>query len=170
MTTFNISANISASTSVVASGPNRLRAGVVEDVTSIKPIFAIDGVQITEHNRRYSLGTAINSIINTRWNGRKGVYYRNQNTKKTFTFDWSYIPGRAENTVDLNAGRDYIFNVASNQFEHSLTIRNLDSNGLTLFTVTSYNVLVVNYTETLVRRDLNNDEYYWDCSLTLEEV
>jgi len=29
---------------------------------------------------------------------------------------------------------------------------------------------VKDYNESLIRRDLSNDVYFWDCSITLEEV
>jgi hypothetical protein len=170
MTTFTISASIAARSFVSISGPSLLKSAYLEDVSSIKPIFTIDNVPITEHNRKFDSDFAFSPIINSRWNNATGVYFRTQNAKQSFSFQWSFVPGNSYNTVDLNAGRDYIKSIAANPFEHTLTIRNLDSNGLSLFTVNTYSVLVVEYNETLIRRDLDIDEYYWDCSLKLEEV
>ena len=170
MSTFTISASVATRSSVSISGPTRLKSAYLEDVSSIKPIFVIDNVPITEHNRKFDSDFSFNPIINSKWNNRAGVYFRTQNAKKSFSFQWSFVPGRSSSTVDLNAGRDYIKSIAENSFEHTLSIRNLDSNGLSLFTSNTYSVLVVEYSETLIRRDLDIDEYYWDCSLKLEEV
>lgn len=170
MTTFAISASAVTRSFVSISGPSLLKTAYLEDVSSIKPIFTIDNVPITEHNRKFNSDFSFNPIMNSKWNNKTGVYFRTQNAKRSFAFQWSFVPGQSYNTVDLNAGRDYIKSIAANPFEHTLTIRNLDSNGLSLFTSNTYSVLVVEYSETLIRRDLNIDEYYWDCSLTLEEV
>jgi hypothetical protein len=47
---------------------------------------------------------------------------------------------------------------------------NIDSDGTTPYSEEEYNVIVKNYSETLRRRDLVGSEYWWDCSLELEEV
>jgi hypothetical protein len=80
------------------------------------------------------------------------------------------LPGKRDNTVDLNAGRDVVKALSSDPRSHILNVRNLDTNGLTIHTNEEYNVLVMDYSETLIRRDLNNNEYYWNCSLSLQEV
>jgi hypothetical protein len=46
----------------------------------------------------------------------------------------------------------------------------MDETGTTPYSETSYNVLVKDYSETLIRRDIPNDVYFWDCSMSLEEV
>ena len=107
---------------------------------------------------------------NSRWNNRTGVYYKNQNNKNTFVLQWTYVPSKRENTIDLFESRNFIKQKADDPNAHTLTIRNIDANGLTKNTATTYNVLIVDYSETLKRRDLNLDEYYWDFSITLQEV
>ena len=75
-----------------------------------------------------------------------------------------------EKTVDTRHGRDYIASVSEDPDVHVLKVINQDQNGLTPYTETSYNVFVRSYSETLIRRDLSDGVYYFDCSLTLEEA
>jgi hypothetical protein len=46
----------------------------------------------------------------------------------------------------------------------------MDESGTTPYSETSYNVLVKDYNETLIRRDIPNEVYLWDCSMSFEEV
>jgi hypothetical protein len=125
---------------------------------------------MSEHNRQTSISSEPKYIANNNWSGRKRVYFKTSSSKKIFNFQWTFLPGKRENTVDLHAGRNEIKAFAEDPTQLVLKIRNLDANATTPHTDATYNVLVVNYNETLVRRDLNNDEYYWDCSLSLREV
>lgn len=73
-------------------------------------------------------------------------------------------------TVDEKHGRDFIKNLASDPKTHKLKFLNLDTDGLNPYSETEYNVIVKNYSESLIRRDLVGDTYYWNCTLELEEV
>lgn len=155
---------------VVLSYIDVFRAGIVEDTSTIKPFFSLDGVPLTEHNRTFSSSMEVKKTINKRTNGASGVYFKTGGAKKTFNLNWAFVPGKRTNTVDYNAGRDYIFSKANDPSSHVLSIRNMDSSGTTPYTVTSYNVLITDYNESLKRRDVGGDDYYWDCSCVLREV
>lgn len=165
-----ISPSVSASASVLISSIDILSTGILEDTGDIKPFFVIDNIPLTEHNRITQFNDVPKISINENWYGKKGVYFKTSKNKRNFVIEWKMVPGKRENTVDYHGGRDYIKNVAMDPASHILKIRNLDTDGLSPHTYESYNVLVVSYNESLVRRDLNNDEYYWDCSLGLQEV
>jgi hypothetical protein len=165
-----IASNISSSSKTLISSIDILRTGLIEDSGDIKPFFILDGIPLTEHNRRTSIATQPNYTQNKNWTNRSGVYFKTSSSKKSFSLEWSFAPGKRENTVDLNASRDYVKQIALNPASHILKIREMDTNGLTNHTETSYNVLVTDFNENLVRRDLNNDEYYWNFSLGLQEV
>jgi DNA-dependent RNA polymerase auxiliary subunit epsilon len=75
-----------------------------------------------------------------------------------------------EKTVDSRHARDYISIVSEDPDVHILKVINQDQNGLTPYTESTYNVFVRSYSETLIRRDLSDGVYYFDCSLTLEEA
>jgi hypothetical protein len=174
----NLSLNAISASAAISAGKFKTivaaldlyRPSLLQDTAGIKQIFAIDGVPLTEQTRKFDKSLKPLRSVNTKWNGSKGVYYKISNNKNSFVLQWTYIPGKRENTVDLLASRDYIKNMASSQNYHTFTVRNLDSNGLTKTTFNTYNVLVMNYSESLIRRDLTSDEYYWSCSLTLDEV
>lgn len=146
------------------------RSGVLQDTAGLKPFFSIDGVPLTEQNRKYSSSMKTLRTVNTRWNNRSGVYYKTQNNKNTFVLQWTYVPSKRENTIDLFESRNFLKEKVSDPSSHTLTIRNIDANGLTKNTATTYNVVILDYSETLRRRDINQDEYYWDFSVTLQEV
>jgi len=171
MATISISSfSTGGSSSLLIGSINVLKSAVLEDTSDIKPMFSINSIPLSEHNRTTSFSNNINYLANERVNGQKGIYFNVANNKRIINIDWSFLPGKQQNTVDLNAGRDYIKKIALDPRSHTLKIRNLDANGLTSYTETSYTVLVTNYSEELVRRDLNNDEYYWNCSISLQEV
>ena len=165
-----ISSNISSSSKTLISSIDILRTGLIEDSGDIKPFFILDGIPLTEHNRKTSIASQPNYTQNKNWANRSSVYFKTSTNKKSFSLQWSFAPGKRENTVDLHASRDYIKQIALDPSSHILKIREMDTNGLTSHTETSYNVLVTDFNENLVRRDLNSNEYYWDFSLGLQEV
>ena len=142
------------------------------DLSDIRTVLLIDDKPITNHNRK--LGVSVDPIFveNINWNNRKSRYYKSsaRPARKTFNLSWSYVPNSQSHTVDGKRGRDYIREIAGKPQHHVLKIINMDENGNTPYTETSYNVLVKDYNETLVRRDLSEDIYFWDCSISLEEV
>lgn len=142
------------------------------DLSDIRTVLLIDDKPITNHNRK--LGVSVDPIFveNVNWNNRKSRYYKSsaRPARKTFNLSWSYVPNSQSHTVDGKRGRDYIREIAGKPQHHVLKIINMDENGNTPYTETSYNVLVKDYNETLVRRDLSEDIYFWDCSISLEEV
>ena len=72
--------------------------------------------------------------------------------------------------MDLKFGRDKIREIASDPDVHILKFLEMDSDGTTPYTETEYNVIVKNYNETLIRREVGTGMYLWDCTLDLEEV
>lgn len=142
------------------------------DLSDIRTVLLIDDKPITNHNRK--LGVSVDPVFveNINWNNRKSRYYKSsaRPARKTFNLSWSYVPNSQSHTVDGKRGRDYIREIAGKPQHHVLKIINMDENGNTPYTETSYNVLVKDYNETLVRRDLSEDIYFWDCSISLEEV
>ncbi|MEY2973506.1 MAG: hypothetical protein RI886_1283 [Pseudomonadota bacterium] len=142
------------------------------DLSEIRTVLLIDDKPITNHNRK--LGVSVDPVFveNINWNNRKARYYRSSSrpARKTFSLSWSYVPNSQSHTVDGKRGRDYLREIAGKPQHHVLKIINMDENGTTPYTETSYNVLVKDYSETLIRRDLVDDIYFWDCSISLEEV
>ena len=145
--------------------------GIV-DSSIIRTFMLIDDKPITNHNRKFESALEPIFVENKNWTNSRSRYYKSsaRSGRKTFSLSWSWLPNSPEFTVDGKKGRDYIKEIASDPSHHVLKIVNLDESGATPPTETSYNVLVKDYNETLTRRDISNDVYFWDCSMTLEEV
>lgn len=163
-------ANIATKFSINVYSVDVFSDSITEDSSSIKAFYILDNMPLSEHNRITSSITQILNSNNTNWRGLKSVYYKKNGVKKNFSLQWRMLPGKRENTVDNNFGRDFISTKASEPFAHILQIRNLDTDGTTPYTTEVYNVLITDYSETLIRRDLVGDDYYWDCNLSLQEV
>ena len=142
------------------------------DYSSIRTFLILDDKPLTNHNRSFDVTIAPSFIENKNWNNRKSRYYKraSESGRKTFALSWKFLPNFMTQTVDTRHGRDYIASISEDPDVHVLKVVNQDQNGLTPYTETSYNVFVRSYSETLIRRDLANGVYYFDCNLTLEEA
>lgn len=142
------------------------------DTSTFRTLMLLDDKPITNHNRKLSVSVEQIFTENKNWNNRRSRYYKSTSrpARKVFNLSWSYVPNTETFTADGKRGRDYLKEIAGKPQHHVLKIINLDENGATPYTETSYNVLVKDYNETLIRRDLSEDVYFWDCSISLEEV
>jgi len=142
------------------------------DSSIYRTLILLDDKPLTNHNRKLDMSVEPIFIETVNWNNRKKRYYKSTNRagRRVFNISWSWLPNSIEYTADNERGRDFIQQIASDPRGHILKIINLDESGAAPYTETSYNVLVKDYNETLIRRDLANDVYFWDCSMSLEEV
>jgi len=165
----NVLNNLNIFASMIRHAAN---TNVGQDTSLIRNYLLINNRAITNHNR--NLQTSIEPIFiqNKNWDNFSSRYYKSTSRggRRIFNISWTYVPNSKNATVDGNEGRDYLSSIASDPDFHVLKIANMDAVGTTPDTETSYNVLVKDYSETLVRRDMSSDTYYWDCNLTLEEV
>jgi len=144
----------------------------VLDTQEIRTLLSINNRVITNHNRVLQSSTEPVFVENKNVNNIRSRYYKSTTraSRKVFALSWSYLPNSKEKTVDQRWARDYILSIANDPDYHVLKITNMDASGVAPPTETSYNVLVTDYSETLIRRDIADDTYYWDCSITLGEV
>jgi hypothetical protein len=142
------------------------------DSTSIRTLLLLDGKPLTNQNRTLNISSMPVFIENRNWAGNSSRYYKNQTTadKKSFNINWTFIPNFRENTVDERHSRDYIRKISLDPDVHQLKIINQDSDGITPYTETVYNVFIKDFSENLIRRDMVDNVYYFDCSIALEEV
>jgi hypothetical protein len=142
------------------------------DSTSIRTLLLLDGKPLTNQNRTLNISSMPVFIENRNWAGDSSRYYKNQTTadKKSFNINWTFIPNFRENTVDERHSRDYIRKISLDPDVHQLKIINQDSDGITPYTETVYNVFIKDFSENLIRRDMVDNVYYFDCSIALEEV
>lgn len=162
---------ILAKTAIIINPPIKIKPNFI-DSSSIRTLMRIDNKPITEHNRK--LNTVINPsfIENKNWNNRKNRYYRRSSDsgRTTFEISWNWLPGQREHTVDQRYSRDYLKGVANDPSHHTLEIIEEVENGTTSPVISTYTVFVRSYTERVIKRDVSNDVYYFECSMTLEEA
>ena len=144
------------------------------DFSSIRSLLMLDGVPLTNQNRKLDVSAAPIFIENLNWQGDASRYYKNASAnsaaKRTFNLQWTFIPNFENKTVDLRASRNFLNKKSKDGDVHILTILKQDEDGTTPYTEESVDVLIVNYSENLIRRDLVDDVYYFDCSMSLQEV
>ena len=71
-----ISSNISSSSKTLISSIDILRTGLIEDSGDIKQVFILDGIPLTEHNRKTSIASQPNYTQNKNWANRSSVYFK----------------------------------------------------------------------------------------------
>jgi hypothetical protein len=142
------------------------------DTSSIRTLLLLDGKPLTNQNRTLNISSMPVFIENRNWAGNSSRYYKNQASadKKSFSINWSFIPNFREKTVDERHSRDYLRKLSLDPDVHELRIINQDSDGVTPYTETVYNVFIKDFSENLIRRDIVDNVYYFDCSIALEEA
>lgn len=150
----------------------KFRTDGIIDTSNYQTLFVLDNSPLTNQGRTFSSDLSQVIIENKNWNNYKSRYYKRSGSsgRKTFTLAWTFLPDSRYDTIDKRHARDFLRKVASDPDVHVLKMINDDSDHTTPYTETTYNVFIKDYSETLIRRDLINDVYYWDCNLTLEEV
>jgi len=150
----------------------RFKANGVIDTSNYQTLFIIDDSPLTNQGRTFSSDLSQVIIENKNWNNKKSRYYKRSGSagRKTFTLAWTFLPNSRQDTVDRRHARDFLKSIANDPDVHTLKMINDNSNNTTPYTETQYQVFIKDYSETLLRRDLINGVYYWDCNMTLEEV
>lgn len=144
------------------------------DTSGYKTLFVLDNKPLTNQGRTLNSNFNLDFIESKNWNNTKSRYYKRQNltnpTRRSFSLSWTYLPSSRYDTIDKRYARDYIRSIASDPDIHTLKMLNNDSSGSNSYTETEYSVFVKDYSETLIRRDLISEVYFWECSMTLEEA
>ena len=152
----------------------RFGASITADSSLIRALLMLDGKPLTNQTRTFDYSVTPLFVENINWAGDSSRYYKNNaansSGKRTFNIKWSFIPNYSNKTVDYRESRNYLKTVAMDPDVHTLTIINQDENGVTPYTEENVTVFVSTFSENLIRRDLVDDVYYFDCSMTLEEV
>jgi hypothetical protein len=152
----------------------RFGANITADSSLIRALLMLDGKPLTNQTRTFDYSVTPLFVENINWAGDSSRYYKNNaansSGKRTFNIKWSFIPNYSNKTVDYRESRNYLKTVSMDPDVHTLTIINQDENGVTPYTEENVTVFVSTFSENLIRRDLVDDVYYFDCSMTLEEV
>ena len=162
---------ISISSTMMVNNLTRFSPNFI-DTSLIKTFLLLDGKPLTAHNRSFEVSLSPSFIENTNWNNKKNRYYKrsSESGRKTFSLSWKYLPNSKEYAVDGRYSRDFIQGIADDPDVHVLKVINQDESGLTPPTETSYNVFVKSYSEKLIRRHIEEEVYFFDCSITLEQA
>lgn len=130
--------------------------------SNITYLVAINGEEITEHNRKTNVGLASVSSNQELLNGAKRRFIKN--SKNTYSLSFEYLPDLPEKTVDGRKARNFLNTLARTPSSATFSIK-LDPNEPFYNTV----VYVESYSETLVRRDIPNQCAYYNVEITLKE-
>lgn len=128
---------------------------------SYRKYIKLDGTELTDQGRSIIESRDERSVMVELANGTHKRYYKK--LAKRWEITWTWIPNDTS-TVDARGGRDAIRAVA--QAESSKTFIITDVAGADA----SYTVFVVDYSETLLRRDYENNRSFWEIQLSLEEA
>ena len=165
--------NILNNTNIVVK-PIRFSANIISDTSIIRNLLLIDNKALTNQSRTFAINATPKFIENENWQGNISRYYKNtaasKGAKRTFNLDWSFIPNESSFTVDLRESRNFLKQIAKDSDVHTLTIINQDVNGVTPYTEDDIDVFISSYSETLIRRDLSSESYYFSCNMVLEEA
>jgi hypothetical protein len=144
----------------------------VIDTAGYRTLLVLDNKPLTDQGRVLNDDLNQSFIENKNWNNQKSRYYKKSfsSGRMSFSLSWSFLPDSRYDTVDKRYARDYIKEIASDPDVHTLKIINQDVVGANAYSETEYLVYVRDYSEDLIRRDINSNMYFWNCTLTLEEV
>jgi hypothetical protein len=129
---------------------------------SLLKFLSLNGVEITNHGRTVGISQTLSVSDLQTDSGRIRRFYKKN--KKVLNFNFTYVPGSIEKTVDGRQARDFIYNLALNS--PLVAVEYKDSpDGYPLF----FNGFITNYQESVVRRDLKTQCIYYDVQFELEE-
>jgi len=129
---------------------------------SIISFFSLNGTEITEHNRKYDSGQYQQLSDVETASGRLKRFYKNN--KKVMKFQFSYLPSLSSKTVDGRVARDFLHNLALNN--PNVTVQYQDEPSAPVRQIQGF---ISNYSESIVRRDLQTQCTYYDIDFVIEE-
>jgi len=130
---------------------------------SIVKLLSLDGVEITEHSRKYSGSESIAASDVELDSGINKRYIKKN--KKSLSLSFSYLPSLAIHTVDARVGRNYLQTLANKRGKVAVYIQLGPEES-----PQQYDAYVTSYSETLIKRDVSTQCAYYDVSIALEEA
>lgn len=124
--------------------------------------ITLNGTEITNHNRKFGMTDGLNVNDIETAGGRKRRFYKS--SKRSIDLNFTYLPDKANRTVDQRAGRDFMFGLAYSSPFVVVTMQ--DSPGDVYKEFSGY---IVSYQEKMLRRDLKSQCTYYDLSFSIEE-
>lgn len=130
---------------------------------SINALIKLNGVEITEHGRRYSRNNSFENYDIELASGDTRRFYKE--VDGIFNFSWRYIPDKMSSTIDGRAGRDYIDSLVNSGANVLLEIKETHDGEFAV-----YECMITEYTEVLLRNHLQSQCRYYDVSLNMESL
>ena len=130
---------------------------------SIVKLLSLDGVEITEHSRKYSGSESIAASDVELDSGINKRYIKKN--KKSMSLSFSYLPSLSIHTVDARVGRNYLQTLANKRGKVAVYIQLGPEES-----PQQYDAYVTSYSETLIKRDVATQCAYYDVSIALEEA
>ena len=130
--------------------------------TGLTHLITINGEEITEHNRKFSM-TILQSGADVEL-GRGVIRRYIRKNKKDFNLTFTYLPNTVDKTVDGRKGRDYLNSISNTRGTVTISIKMSPTDEFE-----TYTCFVNSYTEKLVRRDIGNACAYYDVTIGLGE-
>lgn len=132
-------------------------------MSGIINLLSLDGVEITEHSRKFSGSETIAASDVELDSGRNRRYIKKN--KQTVSLTFNYLPSLAIHTVDARVGRNYLQTIANKRGKVSVGIKLGPDEPIQTF-----DAYVTSYSETLIKRDVASQCAYYDVTIALEEA
>ncbi len=131
--------------------------------TYIISLFSIDGTEITEHNRKFTNSPIINASPVELDAGINKRYIKKN--KESYSLSFYYLPNASNKSVDGRAARDFLKSVALTPGKKNIKIKLSPVDP-----IQDIYVYVTGYSETLIKREVDNECAYYDVSINFEEA
>jgi hypothetical protein len=138
-------------------------AVIQNQLTDLSNLISIDGTEITEHGRVFSSEYQTNSSAVELSRGLTKKYFKK--SKRSFTFNYTYLPESTDHTVDGRAGRNFLRSLVEAKQSVNLVIKDT-SDSYTYNT----NVFITSYNEDLIRRDFEQGYAFYNITIIFEEL
>lgn len=130
---------------------------------SINSLIKLNGLEITEHNRKFSKTNGFENYDLELAAGNTKRFYKE--VDGLFLFSWTYLPNRSDMTVDGRPGRDYLMSIVESGANVLLDIKESNDDEFV-----SYQCMITEYIETMVRNSLQTQCRYYDVSMGMESL
>ena len=130
--------------------------------TDLLAFLSINSTEITEGGRTYGSSTFQSVSDVETISGRVKRFYK-QN-KKVMTISFPYLAANSDKTVDGREGRDFLYNLAMNSPVVSVSYKDQPDQP-----IKNFNGYISSYTESILRRDIQNQCIYYTVDITIEE-
>lgn len=131
---------------------------------TILSFLSLNNQEITEQGRKMTDNVVVNASSVELDNGVTRRYIKTN--KRSFTFQWDWLPSLESHTIDNRKSRDYLKNLAFTTRNKILMEIKLDHNEESELIY----VYINDYSEDLIRRDPATGCDYFTVSLTVEEA